>query len=51
MTRTNAYETLLKENHPKIEFWQKPGFVICGFIVAFDLGALLVGSHCFGLCK
>jgi hypothetical protein len=46
-----AYEVNLKETHPKLQVWQQPTFVIGGFAVSLGLGALFVGSHCFGLCN
>lgn len=35
----------------KVSFYQEPGFVVGGFIVSFSLGALLMGTQCFGMCK
>jgi hypothetical protein len=46
---TSAYETLLKEDHPPVQFWQTPVFLVGGLSASFGFGALLVGTHCFGL--
>lgn len=47
----DAYEDLLEESHPPVQFWQTPAFVIGEFAVSFGLGALIIATHCFGTCK
>ena len=49
LTRTDAYERLLKEDHPPIQFWQTPTFVVGGITVGVGLGALLAVTKGFGL--
>lgn len=51
-TRTNAYEELLKERTPKIQFWQEPEFVIGGFVLTVSLTLVAVcATHIMEACK
>ncbi len=50
-TREIEVQTLMDEKHPPQQFWQNPNFVVAGFTVSFALGALVVATHCLGICK
>jgi hypothetical protein len=44
-------EKILTEDHPPLQFYQKPMFEVVGFGVTVGVTTLIVGTHCFGLWK
>ncbi len=51
-TRTKAYEELLQERTPVIQFWQEPEFLIGGFALTVSLtGVVICTTHIWGACK
>ncbi len=50
-TVNQAYQEHLKEIHTGEQFWQTPVFLVGGFAFSFGVGALFVGTKCFGLCR
>src|SRR5271157_3436497 len=46
-----AYNDCANNKHGAISFWQTPSFIIGDFAVGVGVGAILVATHCLGLCR